>query len=57
MYLRTYRDATDMRQDVATLLLLVEVETLNAPDDVMQTLLKAKTVQVSVRHVMISMTV
>lgn len=43
------RDATDMRQDVATLLLLVEVEELNSPDDVMQTLLKAKTVQVGHR--------
>ena len=43
---RLFRDATDMRQDVATLLLLVQVETVNAPDEVMKTLLKAKNVQV-----------
>ena len=41
------RDATDMRQDVATLLLLVQVEGVNAPDEVMKTLLKAKNVQVN----------
>ena len=42
-----FRDATDMRQDVATLLLLVQVEGVNAPDEVMKTLLKAKNVQVN----------
>jgi tetratricopeptide repeat protein 21B len=40
-----HRDIFDMRQDVATLLLLVEVHKINAPKEVVDTLLKAKAVQ------------
>ena len=40
-----HRDIFDMRQDVATLLLLVDVHKINAPKDVADTLLKAKAVQ------------
>lgn len=35
-----------MRQDVATYLLLAQVEKENSPEGVLQTLLKAKNVQV-----------
>jgi tetratricopeptide (TPR) repeat protein len=43
----SHRDATDMRQDVATLLLLVQVQTEGVKDrrEVVDTLLKAKGVQ------------
>ena len=39
-----------MRQDVATYLLLAQVEKENTPEGVLQTLLKARNVQVSKEH-------
>jgi tetratricopeptide repeat protein 21B len=41
----THRDIVDMRQDVATLLLLAEVQQINSVSEVLGTLIRAKTIQ------------